>query len=108
MGIGSGLSPPYIKSVKVPPAIHAGEGFTIEVDAEWPNPSWKHVDTKISVDEKSRTIVVDYLGRRGPGMALMVIQPIQFTQRLVVPSSGSWKLIVRGRAGNKEMDITVS
>ncbi|RMG37569.1 MAG: hypothetical protein D6732_06435 [Methanobacteriota archaeon] len=108
MGMTGNVSPPYIKSVKVPQTVRAGEPFTIEVNAEWPNPSWKHVDTKIKVDENNHVIVVDHLGRRGPGMALMVIQPFQFTERLVVPSSGLWKLVVRGRAGNKELDITVS
>lgn len=102
---GLSSSPPFIKSINCPAKVRAGESFTIEVNAEWPNPSWKHVDTKIKVDENSRTIVVDYLGRRGPGMALMVIKPFQFTENLVVPSPGKWKIIVRGRSGDSETEI---
>ncbi len=99
---------PFIKSIRGPESVEVGKQFTIEVDAEWPTPAWKHTDTKVHIDENTKTIVVDYYGQSAPGMAIMVIKPFSFSQKLAVPAKGEWIIRIRGRSGDKIHKVKAS
>ncbi len=99
---------PFIRHIDVPSAIKHGEPFQMSVQAEWPNPLWHHDRTEIETDEGNQTINISYIGKRGDGMAVMMIKPIQFSIDITIPKPGKWTLVVKGRAGDKSIDINVA
>ena len=102
------IAPPFIKAIQFPPTIQAGQTATLLVHAEWPNPSWKHVDTQTFMNEEEREFKINYMGQRGKGLAIMMIKPFTFTVDVVFPSAGEWKVLVETRGGTFQSACTVA
>ena len=98
-------SPPFVKSIKIE---KEENGYLLKCKAEWPNPVWKHVKTDINFSEKENTATISYTGSiKANVIAPQVIKPFSFSVNLKFPRKGDWKVIVKGRAGNKVESLSI-
>ena len=103
-----GCRPPFVKNVEHQKQVKVNMPIKLILEADWPTPSWYHEFTEIGINEEEKIIIIEYLGSRNPGVAMQVIQSFKTEIDLTIPSSGSWKIIVKGRAENWESQIFVN
>lgn len=100
--------PPFIRSVEHNFSVKTGETLAITLKADWPTPSWEHMDTTINISTEERTVTISYLGLRRAGVALQQIKSFEVVFDLILHTPGEWSLTVLGRSENWESVIEVT
>jgi len=99
---------PFLSSISGPDTIAAGQPFELQLQGQWPTPSWSHSETVMKMNEEAKEVEISYLGKSGGGLAMQVIQPFSTKFEVKLPSSGSWKIIILGRGQQLEHHIEVT
>jgi hypothetical protein len=103
-----GISPPFIDNIKCPETAKEGVEFTITINGNWPNPSWRLSNKEVDVDEDNKIVNVTLDGAAGPGMAIQVLQPVSEEVKITIPTTGAWKIAVKNRSNPIIKEIVVS
>jgi len=100
--------PAFVRNVKHIITEKSNTPIQIYIKADWPTPSWEHVDTSIQILENERKIVISYLGLRRAGVALQQITTFETSVEIILISKGEWSIIVTGRNENWESTIEIT
>ena len=82
--------------------------FIISLKADWPTPSWEHMETIINIDNDKKEVIISYLGLRRPGVALQVIKSFAVDLEVTIKEKGEWVIIIKSRSENWESNIIVN
>ncbi|OLS24967.1 MAG: hypothetical protein HeimC2_20220 [Candidatus Heimdallarchaeota archaeon LC_2] len=104
----TGGRPPFIRNISHVGTIKAKVPFIISLKADWPTPSWEHMDTIVSIDNEKKEVNVSYLGLRRPGVALQVIKSFNVDLEVTLKEKGEWAIIIKSRSENWESNIIVN
>ena len=100
--------PAFVRNVKHIITEKSNTPIQIFIKADWPTPSWEHVDTSIQILENERKVVISYLGLRRAGVALQQITTFETSVEIILISKGEWLIIVTGRNENWESTIEIT
>lgn len=100
--------PPFIRNVTHVFSEKSLAPIEVFMKADWPSPSWEHVDTMIQILEDEKTVTISYLGLRRAGVALQQITSFETYFEVTLISKGKWTIIVLGRNENWESTIQIN
>jgi hypothetical protein len=89
-------------------SVKSGTSLIIRLTADWPTPSWEHVDTKIEIFKNEKQVIISYLGLRRAGVALQQITSFKTNIDVIFPKRGEWNLTIKGRSEDWESEIEVT
>jgi len=99
--------PPFVKLVTHEREAKENIPFKIQLEADWPTPSWIHQNTQVEINKEKSEMIIWYLGTRRPGVALQEVKDFTVELSVEFPNKGLWKLTVMGKNENWESQITV-
>lgn len=100
--------PAFIRNVEHLISEKSGKPIQIFIKADWPTPSWEHIDTLIQILENDKKVVISYLGLRRAGVALQQVTSFETSVEVILISKGEWSIIVTGRNENWESTIEIA
>ncbi len=100
--------PPFIRNISHVGTIKSKVPFKIAMKADWPTPSWEHMDTSINIDKDKKEVYISYLGLRRAGVALQMIKSFDVEFEIILKEKGLWNLVIKGRNENWESSIMVN
>lgn len=100
--------PAFIRNVEHIFSEKSRTPIQILIKADWPTPSWEHIDTSIQILENEKKVVISYLGLRRAGVALQQVTSFETSVEIILISKGEWSIIVTGRNENWESAIEIT
>ena len=100
--------PAFIRNVEHVTTEKSKTPIRISIKADWPTPSWEHIDTSIKIMEDEKKVIISYLGLRRAGVALQQVTSFETSVEIILISKGKWSIIVTGRNENWESSIEIT